>query len=86
MSSSTAANIYNFGVHTYHRYITLSGHLFGATGMICNEEHYRNWPPDVQAAVDEAAREATALQRRLAAARIPKYWQCSIPTTTRSFT
>jgi len=61
-------NIYNFGVHNHHRYITLSGHFFGATGMICNDEYYRSWPPEVQAAVDAAAREATALQRRLAAA------------------
>ena len=61
-------NIYNFNVHKYHRYITLSGHFFGATVMICNKEHYRSWPPEVRAAVDAAAREATALQRRLAAA------------------
>lgn len=61
-------NIYNFGVHNYHRYITLSGHFFGATGMICNEARYKSWPPEVQAAVDAAAREATAFQRRLAAA------------------
>jgi len=61
-------NIVNFGVHHHHRYITLTGHFFGATVMLCNDEHYRSWPPDVQAAVDAAAREATALQRRLAAA------------------
>jgi TRAP-type C4-dicarboxylate transport system substrate-binding protein len=36
--------------------------------MLCNEEHYRSWPQDVQTAVDTAAREATALQWRLAAA------------------
>lgn len=61
-------NIFNFGVHHHHRYITLSGHFFGGTLMVCNDEHYRSWPENVQAAVDEAAREATALQRRLAAA------------------
>ena len=61
-------NIYNFGVHRHHRYITLTGHFFGATVMLCNAEHYRSWPQDVQAAVDAAAREATALQWRLAAA------------------
>lgn len=61
-------NIFNFGVHNHHRHITLSGHFFGATGMICNDEYYRSWPPEVRAAVDAAAREATALQRRLAAA------------------
>lgn len=60
-------NIYTFGVHRHHPYITLSGHFFGASFMIVNEHHYRSWPRDVQAAVDEAARQATALQRQLAA-------------------
>jgi TRAP-type C4-dicarboxylate transport system substrate-binding protein len=36
--------------------------------MVCNAEHYRGWPREVQAAVDAAAREATAFQRQLAAA------------------
>ena len=62
-------NIYNFGVHNHHRYITLSGHFFGASGMVCNDALYRSWPREVREAVDAAAREATALQRRLAAAQ-----------------
>jgi TRAP-type C4-dicarboxylate transport system substrate-binding protein len=61
-------NTYNFGVHNYHRYFTLSGHLFGAAAFICKEERYQSWPPDVQAAVDSLAREATAYQHQLAAA------------------
>lgn len=61
-------NIYNFGVHHHHRHITLSGHFFGGTLFICNEQRYQSWPEDVQAAVEEAASDATALQRRLAAA------------------
>jgi TRAP-type C4-dicarboxylate transport system substrate-binding protein len=61
-------NIYNFGVHHYHRYITLSGHFWGASALVCNAAHYRGWPPEVRAAVDGAAREATAYQRQLAAA------------------
>lgn len=60
-------NIYNFGVHHYHRYITLSGHFWGASAFVCNAEQYRGWPRDVQAAVDAAAPEATAYQRQLAA-------------------
>jgi TRAP-type C4-dicarboxylate transport system substrate-binding protein len=59
-------NIYTFGVHRHHRYITLSSHFFGASFMLCNESHYRSWPPDVRTAVDDAAIEATAFQRRLA--------------------
>jgi len=60
-------SVYVFGVHRHHRHITLTGHFFGASFMLCNARHYRGWPPDVRAAVDEAAREATALQRQLAA-------------------
>jgi len=61
-------NTYNFGVHKYHRYITMSGHFFGASAMICNAAHYASWPADVRAAVDEAATVATAHQHELAAA------------------
>ena len=61
-------NIYNFGIHNHHRYITLSGHFFGATALSCNEAQYSGWPPEVQSAVEAAAREATVLQRRLAVA------------------
>jgi TRAP-type C4-dicarboxylate transport system substrate-binding protein len=60
-------NIYNFNVHRHHRYITLSGHFFGLSAMICNAGHYKSWPPEVQSAVQAAAREATTLQHRLAA-------------------
>lgn len=61
-------NIFNFGVHEHHRYITLSGHFFGVSLLLCKDAHYRSWPEDVQGAVEEAAREATELQRHLAAA------------------
>lgn len=61
-------NTYNFGVHNHHRYITLSGHLFGGAALVCSKSRYAGWPTDVRAAVDAAAREATAYQYRLAAA------------------
>jgi tripartite ATP-independent transporter DctP family solute receptor len=61
-------NIYNFGVHHHHRYITLTGHFWGASVLACNAAHYRSWPEDVQAAVESAAKDATAYQRQLAAA------------------
>src|SRR5262245_51841815 len=40
-------NIYNFGVHNHHRYITLTGHIYGASLMLCNAARYREWPQDV---------------------------------------
>lgn len=61
-------NIYNFGVHKYHRHITLTGHIFGASLMLCNAAVYARWPADVRRVVDEAAHAATAYQHQLAAA------------------
>ena len=61
-------NIYNFGIHRHHRYITLSGHVFGVACLMCKRDQYDSWPAEVRRAVDEAAKEATVLQRRLAAA------------------
>lgn len=61
-------NIYNFGVHKHHRYITLSGHFFGASAMAFNEQTYQSWPADVRSVVDAATLEATAYQHELAAA------------------
>jgi TRAP-type transport system periplasmic protein len=61
-------NIYNFGVHQFHRYITLTSHFFGASAMVCNASMYAAWPADVRAAIDEAAAIATQYQHALAAA------------------
>lgn len=60
-------NIDIFNVYKHHRYITLSGHFWGASAMVCNKELYAGWPVEVRAAVDAAAAEATVLQRKLAA-------------------
>ena len=59
-------SIHVFGVHRHHRHITLSGHFFGASVLLCNRTHYESWPHAVREAVDEAAVDATALQRQLA--------------------
>jgi TRAP-type C4-dicarboxylate transport system substrate-binding protein len=60
-------NIFHFGVQRYHRYITLTGHIFGASMLVCNAEQYRSWPPEVREAVEEAGAEASRFQRALAA-------------------
>ena len=59
-------NIYNFGVHQHHRYITLSGHFFGASAMIANAAWYAQQSAAVQAAIDQCAVQATAYQHELA--------------------
>ena len=62
-------NIYTFGVHRYHRHLTLTGHFFGASFLIANAREYASWPAEIRAAVDEAAPQATALQHRFAASQ-----------------
>jgi len=61
-------NIYNFAIHEQHRHITLSSHFWGAAALLCNGAAFAGWPQDVRAAVTAAASEATAEQRRMAAA------------------
>lgn len=61
-------NIVNFNMHKHHRYITLSGHVYGVACLMANQAQYAAWPAPVQRAVDIAAAEATAFQRQLAAA------------------
>src|SRR5262245_24663593 len=60
-------NIYTFGVHRHHPYITLSAHFFGASVLIAGARQFQSWPPEVRAAVEAAAEEATVFQRQLAA-------------------
>ena len=60
-------SIYHFNIHEYHRYITLSAHIFGVVLLLCNQRCYYSWPDEVRLAVDAATHEATTLQRKLAA-------------------
>jgi TRAP-type C4-dicarboxylate transport system substrate-binding protein len=59
-------NTYNFGVHNYHRYITLTGHFFGGTAFICNRQIYDSWTKDFQDAFDEISKLETEFQWQLA--------------------
>ncbi|MGI9259833.1 MAG: TRAP transporter substrate-binding protein [Gammaproteobacteria bacterium] len=61
-------NIWNFGLQNYHQWITLSGHLFGASCLLCNKHFFSGLPEDVRHEVVKAAAAATTLQRELAAA------------------
>jgi TRAP-type C4-dicarboxylate transport system substrate-binding protein len=57
-----------FGLHRYHRHLTLSAHFFGTVLLLCNAAAYAGWPARVRRAVDAAAAAATEAQRRYAAA------------------
>jgi TRAP-type C4-dicarboxylate transport system substrate-binding protein len=61
-------NIVNFELQRYHRFVSLTSHIFGVALLLTNRERFDAWPPEVQAAVDAAAAEATAAQRLAAAA------------------
>jgi C4-dicarboxylate-binding protein DctP len=61
-------NIWNFGIHNYHRWITLSSHLFGASTLLCNKAFFRNLPESKREEIRRAAAAATNAQRELAAA------------------
>jgi C4-dicarboxylate-binding protein DctP len=60
-------NLVNFGLHRTHRFVTLTGHLFGVAPVLCNRARFAAWPAEVQTAVIEAMAAATSLQRSLAA-------------------
>lgn len=60
-------NLYNFEIHKYHRYITMSAPFWGAVAFMVNAKAYDSWPEPVRAAVDSAAFEATVAQRKMAA-------------------
>ncbi len=59
-------NIYNFGLHRWHRHITLTRHLMGVALALFNKEQVRSWPDDFRHNVQSALREATNAQRRFA--------------------
>lgn len=59
-------NIYNFGLHNTHRYVTRTGHLLGVALVLFNRAKFDSWPAPVQAAVQKAVDEATKMQRQFA--------------------
>ncbi|WP_164730423.1 TRAP transporter substrate-binding protein [Pelagibacterium montanilacus] len=58
-----------FGLHAYHKHLTLTGHFFGVALFLCNAEWLDALPADVREAVRKAALTATAHQRHLAEAQ-----------------
>ena len=60
-------NLINFNLHKTHRFVTLTGHFFGAAPVLANQGRFDQWPQEVRQAVEEAVVVATASQRRFAA-------------------
>lgn len=59
-------NIYNFRLHTTHRYVTLTRHLIGVAIALFNKDKVAAWPDDIREGVKRAIRTATLSQRGFA--------------------
>ncbi|MEM7445317.1 MAG: TRAP transporter substrate-binding protein DctP [Pseudomonadota bacterium] len=59
-------NIVHFDIAAHHPYVTISRHFFGVAALLCNKQRFAAWPSAVREAVEAAATQATAMQRRLA--------------------
>ena len=62
------SNIFNFGIHQHHRFITLSGHFLGFVTVLCHRPTYESWASETQQAVHRALAQATEAQRGYAQA------------------
>jgi TRAP-type C4-dicarboxylate transport system substrate-binding protein len=61
-------NIANFELQRHHRFISLTGHLFGLALLLVNRVRFDAWPAEVRGAVEAAVAAATSAQRQDAAA------------------
>ena len=59
-------NFVNFGLWRHHRYVSLTSHQFGVCLFVCHGEWFDRQSDSERAAIVDAARKATALQRALA--------------------
>ncbi len=62
------ANTVTYGVHTFHRYHTLSSHFYISRGVFANRPAFEALPTEMRAALEGAVRDATVRQRALAVA------------------
>ena len=62
------ANIAAYGIHKFHKHITMSGHFYAARSIFSHKKSFDAWPSEVQAAVRESVHEAIVFQREAARA------------------
>lgn len=62
-------NLLGFGLWRHHPHVSLSGHLFGVLLLLCPRRWYESLEPAQREALHSAVVDATALQRRSAAAQ-----------------
>ncbi|MGI9585965.1 MAG: TRAP transporter substrate-binding protein [Acidimicrobiia bacterium] len=61
------ANSSAYGVDTVHRYVTMTGHLYGARGLFAHRATFEALPADLRVIVERAVVAAIAIQREAAA-------------------
>ena len=61
-------NMVNFELYRHHRFVSLTGHLFGLALFLVNRSRFERWPAEVRTALTAAAEAATPAQWRGAAA------------------
>ncbi|HME21760.1 MAG TPA: TRAP transporter substrate-binding protein [Acetobacteraceae bacterium] len=61
-------NLVNFNLQTYHKHVSLTGHLLGIAPLLVNRARYDALPDELGRMLDAAARESETIQRRLAVA------------------
>jgi TRAP-type C4-dicarboxylate transport system substrate-binding protein len=60
------ANTVTYGVHTFHKYHTLTSHFYISRPIFFHRDSYDSWPADLQQAMQKAVKEAVEFQRGLA--------------------
>lgn len=61
-------NLVQFGLHPYHRHVSLTAHFFGCAPLLVNRARYDALAQDVREALQDAVATATEAQRAFAEA------------------
>lgn len=59
-------NIRNYCIEDYHKYITMTSHLYGTSVILANNDTYNKWPLDFQRNLSGIMKKSTRFQRNLA--------------------
>jgi TRAP-type C4-dicarboxylate transport system substrate-binding protein len=57
------ANTVTYGVHNYHRYHSITNHLYLSRPIFLHRQSFDAWPADIQAEMRAAIKDAVAIQR-----------------------
>lgn len=58
------ANTVTYGVHNFHKYHSVTGHLYLSRPIFINQPAFDSWPPELQSEIRAAFADAVAVQRQ----------------------